>query len=312
MSGARTSDVMFRRFLERISDQALFVLDRSGAVVSWNDGARAIIGHAPDEIIGHPASTFYTPEERRSGLPDAALATALANGRYEVEGWRVRKDGNRFWAAITVATIADDAGVVTGFGVTIRDLSERLKAEEQKAAIIASLEQSAGTDFLTGIANRRALDIAMTTGMATAKRHGRPFSVAMLDLDHFKHFNDTRGHTAGDDYLRRVIGCWRDVIRIDSVLARYGGEEFTILMPDTIGARAVQAMQRVRLATPAPITCSIGIAQWDMGESAEALLDRADKGLYAAKGGGRDRVEYGPASVAARRIGMAGGPRHTA
>jgi diguanylate cyclase (GGDEF)-like protein/PAS domain S-box-containing protein len=288
MSGVHHANHMFRLFLERISDCAIFVLSRDGRIESWNDGAHAIIGYTAAEVVGQPAALFVEPHTR--GRVEKALAIAAADGRFEVEVWQIRKNGERFWAGITITAILDDAEQTAGFGVMLRDLTERLRAEEQKAGLIALLEKTAGTDFLTGVANRRALDTYLISSMAKAQKHDRPLTIAMIDLDHFKAFNDANGHQAGDLYLKEVIVVWRHVLRYESLLARYGGEEFTIIMPDTTAAQAITVMQRLQEVTPAPITCSVGIAQWDGAESADALIGRADRGLYAAKSTGRNRV----------------------
>ncbi|WP_158807387.1 sensor domain-containing diguanylate cyclase [Beijerinckia sp. L45] len=296
MSGVHHANHMFRRFLERISDCAIFVLSRDGHVESWNDGAHTIIGYTAAEIVGKSALSLLDAEMRDAGLFQQALAMAASEGRFETEFWQTRKDGSRFWAGITVTAILDDAGQTAGFGVMLRDLTERVKAEEQKAGVIALLEKTAGTDFLTGVANRRALDAYLITSIAAARAQNRSLVVAMIDLDHFKAYNDANGHQAGDLYLKEVIVVWRHVLRYESLLARYGGEEFTIIMPDTTVDQAIAVMDRLRAVTPVPITCSIGIAQWDGAESADALIDRADRGLYAAKAAGRNRVAIGPGS----------------
>jgi diguanylate cyclase (GGDEF)-like protein/PAS domain S-box-containing protein len=294
MNGAEHSDLMFRRFLERITDYAMFLLDKEGRTGSWNEGARGIIGYDPQEIMGQPVSIFYTPEAQAGGLAARALAESRMSGRFDTEEWQVRKDGGRFWAAITITAIQDDDGLITGFGAMIRDLTGRLEAEAQKAGIMALLEKTAGTDFLTGAANRRSLDAALIASIATAKRHGRLLSIAMADIDYFKTFNDIHGHQAGDRYLKAAIAAWKSMLRAGCLLARYGGEEFTVIMPGTALDHALEAMNRLRLASPAPNTCSIGVAQWDGNETTEALIHRAGQGLYAAKRVGRNRVEAGP------------------
>lgn len=294
MSGVHHANHMFRRFLERIIDCAIFVLDRDGRVESWNDGAHAIIGYRAAEVVGQPVAMVVDLEGSANGLVEHALRAATVDGRFETEIWQVRKDGSRFWAGITITAILDDGGETAGYGIMLRDLTERLKTEEQKAGVIALLEKTAGTDFLTGVANRRALDAYLMNSMASAQKQARPLTIAMIDLDHFKAFNDTKGHQAGDLYLREVIGVWRHVLHSESLLARYGGEEFTIIMPDTTIEQAIPAMDRLREVMPAPITCSIGVAQWDGVESADALIHRADLGLYAAKEAGRNQAAVAP------------------
>ncbi len=157
----------------------------------------------------------------------------------------------------------------------------------ERDARYALLARQARTDELTALPNRRAWDEALDRELSRAQRTGQPFCLALLDLDHFKAFNDTRGHQAGDTHLRRTAAAWRRQLRAVDVLARYGGEEFGILLPATPLPEATEAIDRVRGATPDEQTASAGVVQWDGEESAEALLARADAALYRAKDAGR-------------------------
>ena len=123
-------DRRFQLLVDAVTDYAIFMVDPDGLVASWNSGAERITGHQADEIIGEHLSRFYTEEDRRRGLPERALATTLARGRFESEGWRCRKDGGRFWAQAALETISDDAGEVIGFVNTLRDITERQAAQE--------------------------------------------------------------------------------------------------------------------------------------------------------------------------------------
>lgn len=125
---------------------------------------------------------------------------------------------------------------------------------------------------------------------ARAQRHDQPLCVAMLDLDHFKHFNDTHGHPAGDQLLREVAQTWRSQLRPTDILARYGGEEFALLLPTWPVQIARTVLQRLCATMPGGLTCSAGLAAFDGTETAEALVARADQALYEAKAGGRDRT----------------------
>jgi diguanylate cyclase (GGDEF)-like protein len=149
------------------------------------------------------------------------------------------------------------------------------------------LARQARTDELTALPNRRAWDEAVERELSRAQRTGLPLCLALLDLDHFKAYNDTFGHQAGDTHLRRTAAAWRRELRTVDVLARYGGEEFGILLPDTPLSEASDAIDRVRAATPHEQTASAGVVQWDGHESADALLARADAALYRAKRAGR-------------------------
>ena len=125
----------FELLVQSITDYAIYMLDPQGRVVSWNAGAHRFKGYTAEEIIGEHFSRFYTPEERQQGVPQIALATAEREGRFEAQGWRVRKDGSRFWADVVIDPIRDPAGKLVGFAKITRDLSER-RADE------ATLRQS--------------------------------------------------------------------------------------------------------------------------------------------------------------------------
>lgn len=121
----------FRILVQGVTDYAIFMLDPAGRVQSWNSGAERIKGYKPKEIIGEHFSRFYTPEDREAGLPERALETARETGRFESEGWRVRKDGSRFWANAIIDAIHDEDGELIGFAKVTRDLTEKREAEER-------------------------------------------------------------------------------------------------------------------------------------------------------------------------------------
>jgi len=157
------------------------------------------------------------------------------------------------------------------------------------------LEKLSRTDPLTGAANRRHLGDELEREMSRAQRSGSPLTLAFMDLDYFKRFNDTYGHAAGDILLNELVGAWRPILRPADLLARIGGEEFVVLLPDTNIDEARQVVERMRQRTPREQTCSAGIAEFRPGDTAEAFLARADQAMYAAKHGGRDRVAFAAA-----------------
>ena len=152
---------------------------------------------------------------------------------------------------------------------------------------VALLNRQARTDELTALPNRRAWDEAVVREIARAQRSGEPLCVALLDLDHFKAYNDTHGHQAGDAHLRRTAAMWRRELRAIDVLARYGGEEFGVLLPACEPDMAREVVDRVRFATPNGETASAGVVLFDGQESPDSLLARADAALYRAKHAGR-------------------------
>jgi diguanylate cyclase (GGDEF)-like protein len=170
---------------------------------------------------------------------------------------------------------------------------------------VAALEHETITDALTGLRNRRFLDLRLAEEMSRAERYGTPVSVLLLDIDHFKSVNDTCGHAVGDKVLVEVARILHETVRKTDLAARYGGEEMAVIAPQTPLATAVMLAERVRRnietkareAVPGvealnrPITVSIGVAKSSNPvESASKLLWRADSALYEAKGGGRNRV----------------------
>jgi PAS domain S-box-containing protein len=127
--------------VEQVVDYAIFVIDPDGKIASWNPGAQRIKGYAADEIIGKPYSVFFSEEDRAAGKPADILSDARTHGRYQEEGWRVRKDGTRFWASVLVTALHDRGGAFRGFAKITRDLTERRQAEE--SARLAAAEQAA-------------------------------------------------------------------------------------------------------------------------------------------------------------------------
>jgi diguanylate cyclase (GGDEF)-like protein len=177
-----------------------------------------------------------------------------------------------------------------------------LEVLAQEAAIAVEREDLrrrlsllATTDPLTGLANRRRLDEWLADEVRRARRSHAPLAVGMLDLDHFKDYNDSHGHAAGDALLAACATAWSAELRESDLLARFGGEEFVVGLPGCSLDDAVERLERLRLAMPGAETCSIGVAAWDSQEPISAVLARADSALYAAKAAGRNCVISSPA-----------------
>ena len=147
----------YRLLVDAVVDYAIYMLDPRGRVSSWNSGARRLKGYDAPEIIGEHFSRFYTEEDRASGLPQRGLASAECEGRFENEGWRVRKDGTRFWASVVIDAIRDDDGTLLGFAKVTRDVTERrnvqLALEEAREALFHSQKMEALGRLTGGIAH---------------------------------------------------------------------------------------------------------------------------------------------------------------
>ena len=172
---------------------------------------------------------------------------------------------------------------LTLIGLTLRTL-------RANSALLDRMSHLAQEDGLTGIANRRTLDEALPVEFARARRSGQPLTLVMMDLDHFKRYNDRRGHAAGDALLRGAAQAWLKQMRPTDLLARYGGEEFTLVLPVCTADQAAQLVDRLRPLMPDRQTFSAGVATWEATETPTELLQRADRALSLAKKGGRNRT----------------------
>ena len=154
---ANINDDAFRLLVQSVVDYAIFMLDAEGHVSNWNPGAERIKGYKPSEIVGQHFSRFYTEEDRKRGVPKKALETARKTGKYEAEGWRVRKDGTRFWASVIIDAVRDEAGNVIGFAKVTRDMTEKreaqLRLEESREQLFRAQKMEALGQLTGGIAH---------------------------------------------------------------------------------------------------------------------------------------------------------------
>jgi len=205
------------------------------------------------------------------------LASLLAPAILAYQVWRHQiTDG----VAIVIGSMALFLLVVTRMAQLMRQIERQAR----------QLGQLIRVDELTGLPNRRAWSVELPAAIERARRDQLALSVAMLDLDHFKRFNDEYGHQAGDRLLKSVAAAWRERLRTVDQLARYGGEEFIVLLPGADRELATSVLERLRTVRPAGQTFSAGVATWDGIETSEELITRSDEALYQAKAAGRDRI----------------------
>jgi diguanylate cyclase (GGDEF)-like protein len=242
-------------------------LDRPSAVRDAFRSGRSVL--ITDGLEQHIASRELW---EASGRPSAALYEPLLRGSEPI-------------GVLVVSWIgAVQAG---GPGVTVVELlAHEAAAVITRADTLTQLSDMAETDPLTGLPNRRAWD----AGVAQLLTEGVEFTVAMLDFDHFKQYNDTYGHPAGDRLLKETAALWREQLRTGDLLARLGGEEFGLLLLGCDAVHASDVIERLRGAVYGDRTCSAGFAVRQPGESSDAVMKRADEALYEAKAAGRDRT----------------------
>ena len=213
----RRSEDQFKLLVQSVTDYAIYMLDRRGQVSSWNAGAERIKGYAPGEIIGEHFSRFYTDEDRANGEPGRALAIAEQEGRYAKEGWRVRKNGDCFWASVVIDPIRDDTGVLIGFAKVTRDLTEREQAQRDLEKARETLFQSQKMDAIGQLTGGVAHDfnnllMATLSSLELLRKRllGDPASLRLLD-------NAVEGAKRGATLTQRMLAFAR---RQDLTLAR--------------------------------------------------------------------------------------------
>jgi PAS domain S-box-containing protein len=189
------SERRFRLLVQGVTDYAIYMIDPSGIVASWNTGAERIAGYAAQEIIGQHFSRFYTPQDRSAGIPARSLRIAAVEGRYEAEGWQVRKDGTRFWATIVIDAIHDPEGKLLGFAKVTRDITERREAQEKLKASerLFRLLVNGVTDYAMFMLDPNGIVTSWNAGAARIKGYAEEEIVGQ----HFSRFYTATDRAAG-------------------------------------------------------------------------------------------------------------------
>lgn len=297
----RQNDAWLNALLTSITDYALVGLDREGRVCDWNETIGRVTGHT-ESIVGSSYGVFYPRDAITDEQVQDRLREADQNGWNLDEGARVRADGSRFWASAMISPLPRDEADLEPEGpdaaaycMVLRDISDKRDAIETR-------RKSVFCDHLTGVANRRAFFEAAELELQRNRRAPRPTALILVDADHFKRINDRHGHPGGDAVLRQLGLVLTATFRQVDVVARVGGEEFAVLLPSSTleGAAAVaerlrQVVQAQRVAFDGDhveFTVSAGVTACDGGNlDLDTLMKRADQALYAAKAGGRNRIE---------------------
>lgn len=260
-----------------------------------------MFGYGSDEIYGSSARLLYAREEDADAVGDEGYATLARGEHYQTERLLLRKDGSTFWVYLS-GKLLDPENPRGGSIWVLLDISAQRAAQNALLTRTEELRYLSLHDPLTGLYNRRHMDEVLAREVLLARRKTRNLSAIMLDIDHFKRFNDQYGHEAGDAVLREVGKLLANHVRETDIACRYGGEEFLLLLPESSLETAIERAETLcRLARDlrlahqerdlGRITFSLGVAELpDHALTGDALVAAADAALYQAKATGRDRV----------------------
>jgi len=293
-NGDKTEE-SFGFLIESLEDYAVLMMDTAGRIISWNEGAKKIFGYSKSEAIGKSVSFIFSTNDRKLKMPQLEMATAKKKGRADDERQHRRKDGSLFWATGVMWAIKDEDGNLKGLSKLVRDISERKNMED-------TIRHQSLHDTLTGLPNRRAFEDRFALSITKAKRNKEVLGTIFLDLDNFKHVNDTLGHDTGDILLQEVASRLSSGLRKGDTICRIGGDEFIILIDNMKSPKDMDLVIKKLQDKLKPffkisnkqikMAASMGISFYpEHGKSPRVLEKRADQALYKAKEAGKDRFE---------------------
>lgn len=285
----------------------VLVLERDGALIAWNPAFDSLKGTQADKTHLKDFISSSSKDQLEKLLAEAISGRIRTRGDMDlVQGKRnsnfaclfIPLPGKRI---LFIAEPVTSAGDLKALTAEVQTMKQRLKRKQTELkAVLVQAHEVSHTDALTFLPNRRQIIGDLQREVMVSDRYGTPFSISMLDIDHFKNINDTYGHTAGDNVLRNLANELRQRIRHPDMIGRYGGEEFLIILPHSPLKSAMEQAERLckhvrSLAMKAgdhdiSLTISLGLAQYKIHkEDWQTFLSRADKALYQAKNNGRDR-----------------------
>lgn len=274
--------------IEQIDDLVV-ITDRNGVITYVNRAFCNFTGYSREEAIGETPSLYKSSKHTASEIKEL-WDTILDSKVYRAVIINKKKNGELYYEEKTITPLSDDKGNITSFVSTAKDITERVEME-------VKLEKLASTDYLTGLYNRRKFEEIFTTEISRCRRYNEPLSLIMFDIDHFKNINDTFGHDVGDVVLKELSKLIKSHIRQSDALARWGGEEFMLLTPEIDKEAAYLLAEKLRqsvnsfvFAQVGQVSCSLGVVQLLENEDFNSCSLRADKAMYKAKKGGRNRT----------------------
>lgn len=316
-SELRESEKKYRNLsnqLETILDHIpglVFYKDMQNHYIRLNKRTAQIHGDAKENLIGKSMYELYPEEQAQRYYQEDLQVIETGMPLRNIEEPQETPDGV-IWHNVTKVPLKDDTGSIIGIVGIAMDITERKRAEAEIKTLVQQLEaakkqaeETAMTDSLTGLPNRRYLDEVLKLEFLRLQRAKEPLSLIMIDIDYFKLFNDHYGHVAGDNCLKDVARAIKgELKRSSDVVARYGGEEFVVILPNTNGPGALAIAENIRRAVEKRsipqqaslflnhVTISLGLATIKPAKSntAELVLKMADTALYRAKDAGRNRI----------------------
>jgi diguanylate cyclase (GGDEF)-like protein/PAS domain S-box-containing protein len=303
-------EAFFRRLFDNLYDGVYFV-DVHRRILFWNQGAERLSGFSAGEVLGTYCFDDILNHVDENGCHlcqgGCPLLYTIENGQPSSKRVFLRhKDGRRIAVDVHVMPLRNDKNEVIGGVEIFRDASSVIALETAYQGLRELVEK----DPLTGVANRRHLDRVVDSQLDVLNRTGIPFSLILIDVDHFKEVNDNWGHAVGDKALIAVSDALLQASRRTDLVGRWGGDEFMVVLPELQleSAMPLAERQRQAIAAGAPdelddrgLTASFGVTEAVLGDTSATLLARADSALYRAKSQGRNRVESAAAPRSVRQ-----------
>ena len=294
------SNHFYKNILDNLSDGIYFV-DRERKITYWNHGAEKLTGYKASEVIGKRCQDNILMHVDDEGISlctnHCPLTKSITDGcQCDVEVYLHHKEGYRLPVFIRATPIRDADGRIVGAIEIFNDNTANIAYRQR----IEALEKEALLDSLTGLVNRRFIEMSLNSKLSEMVRYRSSFGVLFIDIDNFKSINDLYGHDVGDEVLKMVAKTALNTARVFDIIGRWGGEEFVGLIANVNEEQlhAIAQRHRVlieqsnfsRLTHVIKVTVSIGAALVQPGDTMETLLKRADQAMYESKASGRNRV----------------------
>lgn len=291
----------YKSVLDNLHEGVYFVnLERR--ITYWNKGAERITGYSAAEVVGKECAddllVHIDDRGKRLCTSDCPLVDVMKQKccHKEDQVYLHHKAGHRVPVSVSVSLIPDPNGIPIGAA----EIFYETKTIDQDVQLIESLKRETLIDMLTGLPNRRYLQMNLTGALAEYNRHGISFGLLFIDVDHFKHFNDTYGHEVGDNLLKLVGTTMGNCMRAYDMVGRWGGEEFLAIIRFTDERQFLLVAEKLRTMVENSflmqgdkalnVTITLGATHVQPGDSIERLVDRADRLMYKGKLAGRNRV----------------------